>query len=360
MSELAQVSGSVRRCEACRAPTQFDPAAGGLKCAYCGAKRPIVSGAEVPVHALAAASEFPALPAVEGLQVASCTNCGAQSELDPAIAATTCAFCSAPLEVKKSDAVAPAEGVVPFAVTRDSAGGAFRKWVRGLWFRPNDLKRRATVHDMRGAYVPAWLFHAHAASRWSAEAGYHYYEDETREIDGKVQTVRVQKTRWEHRSGHHEAVYRNEIVSASKGVAAAELTKVEPYEFTKALRTYDADYLAGFEAETHGLDADTCWQLAKDRIERAEHAACEREVPGDTHRNLQVSTETSSEQVQSALLPLWIAAFEYRAKLFRFIVNGQTGKVSGQAPWSVVKIVAAVIAGLAVAGAVAWWISRYA
>lgn len=358
MAQAATSTESVRRCEACRAPVTFDPATGGLHCDYCGAKRPIVSGATVPLHPLSEALVLSGAASREGLQVAACTNCGAQTEIDAAVASTTCAFCSAALEVRPGDPVTPAEGVVPFEITRDAAGTAFSKWVRKLWFRPNDLKHRAKVHDLRGAYVPAWLFHAHAESSWTAEAGYHYYEEETREIDGKTQTVRVQKTRWEYRSGYHDAVYRNQLVSASKGVPADELARVEPYELTKALRTFDADYLAGFEAETHGLDAATCWEIARTRIEAAEHDACAREVPGDTYRNLQVSTTTSREQLQSTLVPLWVAAFEYRSKLFRFVVNGQTGKVAGQAPWSVAKIVAAVFVGLVVAGAVAWWVMQ--
>src|SRR5690606_24965031 len=124
---------SVRRCEACRAPVTFDPASGGLHCDYCGAKRPIVSGATVPLHPLSQALVLSGAASRVGLQVAACTNCGAHTEIDAAVAATTCAFCSAALEVRPGDPVTPAEGVVPFEITREAAGTAFSKWVRKLW-----------------------------------------------------------------------------------------------------------------------------------------------------------------------------------------------------------------------------------
>ena len=78
-------------------------------------------------------------------------------------------------------------------------------------------------------------------------------------------------------------------------------------------------------------------------------SACAGQVPGDTQRNLQVSTAWSGLTCKNALLPVWISAYEYAGKPFRFLVNGVTGKVDGNAPFSAVKIalaVAAVIAAL--------------
>ena len=77
------------------------------------------------------------------------------------------------------------------------------------------------------------------------------------------------------------------------------------------------------------------------------YAACAGEVPGDTQRNLQVSTAWSGLTCKNALLPLWISAYEYGGKPFRFLVNGVTGKVDGNAPFSAVKIALAVLAVLA-------------
>jgi len=71
-------------------------------------------------------------------------------------------------------------------------------------------------------------------------------------------------------------------------------------------------------------------------------------VPGDTYRNLLVRTQWNGEKVKSALLPVWIAAYRYRDKPFRFLVNGVTGKVAGKAPLSVFKVALAVLVALVI------------
>ena len=51
------------------------------------------------------------------------------------------------------------------------------------------------------------------------------------------------------------------------------------------------------------------------------------------------------------LLPVWLAAYKYQGKTYRFVVNGRTGRVQGERPWSAIKIaVAVVIAALVVGG----------
>jgi hypothetical protein len=55
------------------------------------------------------------------------------------------------------------------------------------------------------------------------------------------------------------------------------------------------------------------------------------------------------------LLPVWLMAYRYKDKPYRVVINAVTGEVSGERPYSVVKIVSAIVAGLAVAAAV-WWL----
>ena len=356
----AMATETFRRCTACGAACEFSPEKQCLACPYCNATRAIIKNAGVPEHALAVADGARPALAAEGLKVARCTNCGAEAELAGATVATRCAFCTHPLEVKAATgAQVPAEGVVPFAVTKDAAVKAFRKWLGGLWFRPSDLKRLARLREMRGTYVPAWVFAAHAESRWTAEAGYHYYVDEVVEVNGRRETRRVQHTRWEHASGRRSGDYEDVVVSASRGLAAAELWSIDPFNISGGVARFDGDFLAGFEAEQLALRARETWPTAKGRIEQMEHTKCARAVPGDTHRNLQVDTHTSDERARSLLLPVYIAAYEYAAKVFRVLVNGQTGKVAGKAPWSVWKVALFVLTCLGVVGAIVWYVKTH-
>ena len=48
------------------------------------------------------------------------------------------------------------------------------------------------------------------------------------------------------------------------------------------------------------------------------------------------------------LLPVWISAYQFQNKTFRFLVNARTGEVQGERPWSWVKIMVLVSAIVAV------------
>jgi hypothetical protein len=85
---------------------------------------------------------------------------------------------------------------------------------------------------------------------------------------------------------------------------------------------------------------------ARQRMDAEVYAACGAEVPGDTHRNLSVRTQYSGLAYKNMLLPIWIAAYLYGGKTYRFLVNGVTGAVSGKAPYSPFKIALAVLAAL--------------
>ena len=92
------------------------------------------------------------------------------------------------------------------------------------------------------------------------------------------------------------------------------------------------------------IDLRQGWDKAREAMERQVYSACGNEVPGDTHRNLNVDTAFSQMLFRHVLLPLWIAAYQYNNRTNRFLVNGQTGEVQGEAPLSGWKIAFAVLA----------------
>lgn len=112
---------------------------------------------------------------------------------------------------------------------------------------------------------------------------------------------------------------------------------------------YDPSYLAGFLAEEYGVPLDRAWAAARERMTATLRAACRAEVPGDLCRNLQVETSWSDLACKSGLLPIWIAAYQYRGRTYRYAVNGATGRATGSAPWSWIKIGLAALVVLALA-----------
>ena len=278
-----------------------------------------------------------------------CKRCGAHTTLEPHVASSSCAFCgtNAVVEAPPNANVVRPEGLLPFRVTRDTALTSFRGWLGKLWFRPNDLKSASRVSGIQGAYIPFWTFDAATHNEWTAEAGYYYYVTVEVQENGRMVSRQEQRVRWERAAGELDLFFDDIPVPASRGVDTTLCRQIEPFP-TAELTPYEPSYLSGFLAEENAIDLPEALDSAKNRMRREATAACSREVPGDTQRNLSVDTVFSALAYKNALLPIWIAAYDYHGTPYRFLVNGVTGKCTGTAPWSWVKITLAVLAALVV------------
>lgn len=343
----------------------FDASVAALRCAHCG------HSMDVPEHG------GPRVVAEHGLghglasnhargygasvRALHCQECGAQVCFPDTLTAIQCDFCGSPqvLAQEQNRNLIRPESLIPFQVDARAARERFSSWLGGLWFRPSGLARQARVADMSGVYVPYWTFDARVRSDWRAEAGYHYYVTESvTERDAQGQTVtrtrQVRKTRWEPAAGARSDVFDDVLVCASRGLPPELATKLEPFD-TGALEPYEPGYLAGWKAEEYAVDLDEGWQRAVSRMESSQDQRCRADIPGDTHRNFHAIHRFHDETFKHVLLPIWIASYRYRGELYRFLVNGQTGEVTGKAPlsfWKValfVLLLAAIGAGIVLA-----------
>lgn len=334
-------------CEGCGADLRWEPGATALQCAYCGFQKTVVPSAErVGEKSVDAALRVPRdLGWGAERKVIACKRCGAHTTLDPHVSASACAFCgtTAVVEAPPNAAVVRPEGLLPFRITRDSALQSFRSWLHSLWLRPNDLKSASRMNAMHGAYIPFWTFDAGTDSWWTAEAGYYYYVNVQVRENGRMVTKSEQRVRWEPASGALQLFFDDVPVPASRGVDDALCRKLEPFP-TADLTPYEPSYLSGFLAEENAVDLPEALETAKGRMRDEIRAACSREVPGDTQRNLSVQTTFDALAYKNALLPIWIAAYQYRSEPYRFLVNGVTGKCTGTAPWSWIKITLLIMA----------------
>ncbi len=356
----AAISASARKfpCPQCGADVVWSPGARKLRCDYCAFEQTVAAvGGSAGIGARAASGAGqPAAVVVEraladGLarkadlgwgaerKAVRCTKCGAVETFEPGVAAKACAFCGTPAVVEAPanvDLVRP-EGVLPFTVAKNDALQRFRGWLNSLWFRPGNLKERAALTGIQGIYVPFWTFDADSHSDWTAEAGYRH---------GSGKNARVE---WRPASGNLDHRFDDLPVPASQGVDGATARELEPFP-TAELVAYDPSYLSGFLAEEYAVGLGEAQTLARQRMDETLRKACRAEVPGDECRNLHVSTVYSQWQYKSGLVPVWIAAYLYQGKSFRYVVNGATGKATGTAPWSWVKIGFAVLAALIILG----------
>jgi hypothetical protein len=229
------------------------------------------------------------------------------------------------------------EGVLAFTIDRNTAIGKFRHWLNALWFRPNDLKRKSTLTKVQGVYIPFWTFDSATESAWTAEAGHYYYVNAQRRQGGRVVNVRERHVRWEPAAGTLEKFFDDVPVPASRGLDQDLTRDIEPFP-TSTIVPYEPAYLSGFLAEEYAVDLEEAWGRGKQRMRDEIRAACAAAVPGDTYRNLEIESSFDGIAYKNALLPVWIAAYEFGGTTYRFLVNGVTGRISGRAPFSWVKI----------------------
>jgi hypothetical protein len=132
------------------------------------------------------------------------------------------------------------------------------------------------------------------------------------------------------------------LVYATRSVKEDILRKIYPYD-TSGLVPYQPQYLAGWRAEEYQIDLEEGWKLGQEIIHDRIQDACARAVPGDTYRNLRVQSRFEDVTFKHTLLPVWIASYRYGDKVYNFMVNGQTGKVQGEAPISWWKVLLTVL-----------------
>ena len=176
-------------------------------------------------------------------------------------------------------------------------------------------------------------------ARWTAEAGHYYYQN----VNGK----RVQRVRWSHAAGELDHVFDDELVSASTGVSAALLKKIEPFP-TGTLIPYDPGYLAGWTVERYQIDLVAAAERSRQQMDAALRQLCAQQVPGDTHRNLVVEARFHDQTFKHVLAPVWIMTYVYGGKSYQVVVNGVTGTLAGSRPWSWIKITLLVILALVI------------
>lgn len=360
MEEEAKIARDKFHCPACGADAHWNAAKQALVCPFCGTESPmeISPTGEVKENDLAAALR--ALPSDQRgwkseKRSVKCQSCQAITVFDPTRVAQRCEFCGSAQIVPYEEMKAPIspQGLLPFKVSETQVRDSLRQWYGSRWFAPNRLKKAAMTDTVHGVYLPYWSFDAKVQADWTAESGYHYYTTETyRDSQGKTQTRQVQHTRWERSSGSLSHFFDDELVPATRGADAELLPKIEPFP-TNQLEPYSAGYVAGWPVEQYQIDLIAAAGAARSRMESKTRSMCASQVPGDTHRNLQVDADFTAQTFKHMLLPVWLVSFVYGSKSYQVLVNGVTGEMAGKYPKSAWKIFFLVLFILAVIGIIA-------
>jgi hypothetical protein len=204
-----------------------------------------------------------------------------------------------------------------------------------------------------GAYVPAWTYDSDTYSNYTGERGDDYWDTEfyTTFENGRsvTRTRQVRRTRWTSVGGQVHDAFDDVLVLASRSLPERYANALEPWDLP-SLVPYRDEYLSGFAAETYQVDLVQGFETAKQIMAGQIRQTIAADIGGDHQRINSVDTRYRKVTFKHVLLPVWISAYRYQERVFRFLVNARTGEVQGERPWSAMKIAMLVIAIIVAVG----------
>lgn len=262
----------------------------------------------------------------DGMNIYSCQSCGGEIVGDANTGATTCPYCGNNVVMKGqfSDDLRP-DYVIPFKLDKKQAKEGLKNHFKGKWFLPRVFKDENHLEEIKGVYVPFWLFDADTEARirykatkvraWS-DGEYDYSETKHYSVirEGSVGFERVP-------------------VDGSSKMADDLMESIEPYDFSEAV-DFQTAYLAGYLADRYDVTAEQSIERANERIKRSTEEVFADTVQGmySTVTAENISLNLKNGKAKYALYPVWLLTTKWRDKTYLFAMNGQTGKFVGDLP----------------------------
>ena len=326
-------SPSTAPCESCGAPLDNND----QYCGACGAPAGEKAGAKATTEKV-------------DRKYFECKSCGNKIALDPDVRSYTCAFCDSNYVVEFSPDQSdrqPPEFIIGFAIEHHQSLEKFQHWIKSnSWFHPRDLRHTHIADKLLGVYLPFWSFSMRAESTWSATIGEYWYRTETyttTDANGKTvtRTRRVRETEWFPLSGMHHRYYSGYLLSASEGLPQEIAQRVMPFDLP-ALKRYEPYFLAGWQTQEYTVERNQALEICKNEYQQQERSNIAGFLPGDTYSNLRISSRFSQVSSDLCLLPYYLLTYTYQKKKYRFVMNGQTGRIWGTKPISGTRIGVAI------------------
>ena len=366
------------KCPACTAPLHFSEETGRLECDYCGSSFSVeemeARSAEKEQQAAEAFEKAAAEAKADAgkwdapsgqdswgedgahLKTYSCPSCGAELICDEATAATSCPYCgnNTIIPGQFRGALKP-ELVIPFRIGKEDAVKALKAHYKGKPFLPKSFSDENHIQEIKGIYVPFWLFDGQAEADVSFAA--------TRSTVMVTSRERITTTR--HFDVRRAGTVRFEKipVDASKKMPDDYMDSLEPFQYD-AMVPFSTAYLPGFFADIPDVSIEECSPRAELRATETAVEAMGRQVSGyETCIPTRKDAQLRRGRVRCALLPVWLLSTKWEGKRFLFAMNGQTGKMVSDLPVSKKKywawwggLTAGITAALAVITVFANWL----
>ncbi len=291
----------------------------------------------------------------DGLRVYSCKQCGGEIVADETTGATHCPYCGNPVVLTGHFAgLLKPDLVIPFKVDKQAAIDTLQNHYKGKRLLPKVFKDQNHIEEVKGLYVPVWLFDTDADARVEYEAT-------------KVHTW--SDSDYEYTETRHYAVIRgggigfeNVPVDGSKKMDDTLMESIEPFDISDAV-PFKTAYLPGYMADKYDVGAEESIDRANERIKKSTEDAFRSTVMGyTTVTAVDSNIRLQNGKARYALYPVWVLNTDWNGQKFTFAINGQTGKIAGDLPmdkgafWKYLIGVTGVVTALAFAISYCMWL----
>lgn len=327
MTEIIQY-----KCPNCGGRVEFNSSTQNMKCPYCDSEFAVE---EASVEKEQSAKGTSIKDMETGLKTYICQSCGGELVTDESTSAAVCPFCESPVVLSEriSGAFRP-DQLIPFKISKEAAQKALLEYYKGKIYLPDAFVEKNHLDEIKGVYVPYWVYNLTA----TAQGGYKCRKETShRREDRDGYWVITDSAVYDvMRTGNIR--FKNIPVDASPKMDDRTMEALEPFDFRGAV-PFDAAYLSGFSADRYDETGGALMSRVKDRIEKDCTYALAQTIRGyDTAENTSIEVSISqAEKPIYMLCPVWILNTSFGDEKYRFVVNGQTGKIAGKLPIDVKK-----------------------
>ena len=254
-----------------------------------------------------------------------CQSCAGEIICDKTTAATSCPYCGNPVVMagNLSGTLKP-DYIIPFKFDKNAAKNGYFNHIKGKKLLPKIFKDANHIDEIKGMYVPVWLFDAGADAniRYRATRVRHWSDSNYNYTETKYYAIL--------RGGN--IAFERVPVDGSEKMDDALMESIEPYNFNEAV-DFQTAYMAGYLADKYDVTAEESIGRANQRIKTSTEQAFRSTVQGYTTVMAENSNiRLNNGKAKYALYPVWILNTTYECKKYTFAMNGQTGKFVGDLP----------------------------
>ena len=320
------------KCPSCGSAIMFDGTSQKLSCSSCGLEMPVqdyeqMFGRFTEEETVEYTNSFNEEPDMMNVKTYYCQSCGAELMSDEYSSAVMCSFCGNPslVEDRLQGAYKP-KLIIPFKINKEQAREIYMNWAKKGKLTPSELTSQSTIEKISGLYVPFWLYDYNARSNMSVNAK-------------RIRTTRrgdVEYTYTDHFYVYRdvEADFFKIPADASAKMNDDDMDKMEPYNYGE-MQPFAMPYLSGYLSERYNFTSDQMLQRVGARVNKYITEITRNTIKGYGVVNVvNNQVRMNNTRYDYALLPVWVLNCRYNGKEFKFMLNGQTGKIVADRPIS--------------------------